>query len=135
MKKLLNSLKVITFTALIIMICGASNSASMESIEGIWYGLLNVGPDKDLRVAVIISNNPDEKVSAIFRIIDSGDVNFDVVTIEDNIITLRVTEGEFEIKGKIDIENESIDAEFFQYDTKIPLLLKRVDVLPESNDF
>ena len=75
----------------------------------------------------------DHEIKGIFSGILYNNSNTDSVSIKDDIFFLKVDAAPFTIKGKIDRETETIKCEFVQGDNQIPLVLKRVEELPESN--
>ncbi|MFC1552387.1 hypothetical protein ACFL6P_07460 [Candidatus Latescibacterota bacterium] len=138
--------KIISFAAIITLMCGialaevadfadfADFAENPELLKGIWAGDLEVGPEKVLNTAVVLSVDEDNELSALFKIIGQGDVPVDTVTVKDNTIALVVKVAPFTIKGTIDLENETIKSEFIQGENLIPLILKRVETLPETSN-
>jgi len=132
MKKLLKFVKVLSFSVLLLLMSGIIGAVTLESLEGSWLGVLEVGSGKELDIAIVFAKNQDNAIFGTFKILEQGDLPVDEILLDKTTITLKVKSADFEIVGTIDMEHDSIDAKFRQGDTKIPLLLKRADVVPDD---
>ncbi|MFC1551557.1 hypothetical protein ACFL6P_03220 [Candidatus Latescibacterota bacterium] len=126
MKKQLLLFIAFTFSVAMFHSCGIVFVDKTESLNGTWFGNLEVAPGKELEFEIVISKNEDNTFDAEFGINGEGDIPFDETTVENNKILLKCNEAPFTIKGTINWKNKLIDSEFRQGENVFPLILKRV---------
>ena len=103
-----------------------------ENIEGIWQGTLKVSV-MELRVVFKISKKPDGTLSATLDSPDQGvkDIPVDKVELKNNNLRLDVKSIQGVFEGEIKENGATIQGQWKQAGMSLPLILKRVDKVPE----
>ena len=103
-----------------------------ENIEGIWQGTLKVSV-MELRVVFKISKKPDGTLSATLDSPDQGvkDIPVDEVALKNNNLRLNVKSIQGVFEGEIKENGATIKGQWKQGGMSLPLVLKRVDEVPE----
>jgi len=126
----------------ILLIAGRVYSASSaqpknkcdESVEidGIWMGTLKVSV-MELRIIFKISKKPDGTLSATLDSPDQGakDIPVDEVALKNNNLRLDAKSIQGVFEGEIKENGAIIQGQWKQGGMSLPLVLKRVDELPE----
>ena len=131
MKSLTN---IITFSSVILLMTfttiqvSAQNNTN-ESLEGIWFGKLEIPNNAFLRMGVIVSKDG----SAALNIIDqaTGNMPIDEVLYVGDTVTFKITRLGITIKGNISTAKDSIWSTYKQRGGEFTLNLGLVDKLPQ----
>jgi len=104
-----------------------------SNIEGIWLGVLSVPSGPELRVAFEIKKEPDGKISATVTSIDQSakGIPVDKATFKKGVLNLKVKNIGGVYEGKYDSKGSKITGTWTQGGESLPLLLERVEKMPE----
>jgi uncharacterized protein len=129
-------MRFLTYATAVVFLLGllslshGQEQAKSPPLDGIWLGTLKV-PGQNLRLAFHVKTK-DGKLSATWDSLDQGadGLKVDEVTFKDGVVRfdIHMIKGGYE--GKINEAGDEIVGEFKQT-LKFPLVLKRVDKLPE----
>ena len=108
-------------------------TAESDSIEGIWLGVLSVPSGPELRIAFEVIRQADGGISATMSSIDQGAISIPVskAVFENGIIRLEVKNIGGAYEGKYDSKGSKITGTWTQGGGSLPLLLERVEKMPE----
>lgn len=113
----------------------ATDSLTLEDIEGHWMGALEVGTDQAPRLGVRILRKADGSMGASSASLDQG-VDFipSTVTLEGRTLTVRMSDPGVTVEGEIGPDRRRINAVFHQGDAELPITLERVEELPPAGE-
>ena len=108
-----------------------AQSNSLESLEGIWLGKVEIPNAAVLRMAIIVNKDG----SAVFNIIDqaTGNIPIDEILYNGDTVSFKINRLGITIMGPISSDKDSIAAKFIQRGGKFTLNLGLVDELPQLN--
>ena len=107
-------------------------TAAPQSVAGKWLGVIKA-PGTELRIAFEISETNEGGYCAVLHSIDQGATNIPMSTVTLNGDSLRLElKSVFAYEGKLQPDGSAIDGSWVQGGST-PLVLKRVDKIPELN--
>ncbi len=133
--------KFITFTtaaivwtlSMLSIAWGTSDStAESQNITGKWLGTITFGTTK-LRIGFEIAEIKDGEYDASMRSIDQSGVGIPIsaVKLNGDIVRLEIDAIRSAYEGKFTADGNTIEGNWLQHGTTTPLVMKRVDKLPE----
>jgi pimeloyl-ACP methyl ester carboxylesterase len=127
-------LMVLAFTVFIATEPGAVQTALEKDAAGVWLGTLKV-PGVELRIGLVIQRNPDGSLAGTLNSIDQGAMNIpmDGIVLRGDSLLCHVKAIQGGYEGKIAENGQAIDGKWKQGGGVLPLMLNRVDKLPEFN--
>ena len=119
--------------AIIFSFPAYSQNPGKPGLTGNWLGVVDVPGQISLRMGLIVSGNGDNSYKAVLNIIDqaTGDIPIDEVIYENNNVKFELKRLGIVIEGPTDLQAGRLNCEFRQAGAKFPLLLNRVEKLPE----
>jgi fermentation-respiration switch protein FrsA (DUF1100 family) len=123
----------VTMVLLPVLLLGAFLLAYGDlGIQGSWLGTLKFS-GTELRVVFKISKNPEGKLSATLDSPDQGakDIPVEEVTFENNHLLLNAKSINGIFEGDVKEDKSVIEGQWKQGGVSIPLVLERIDKLPE----
>ncbi|WP_230669731.1 S9 family peptidase [Methanosarcina barkeri] len=111
------------------------SSGDLKDIEGIWMGNLTVPGGLELRIVFNISTNPDGSVNASMDTPDQGvsGIPVESVSYKDSNLNLGVKSIKGSFEGTYKENNKTIEGEWKQAGSAFPLVLERVEKVPEMH--
>ncbi len=111
------------------------SAGDIKDIEGIWMGNLKVPGGLELRIVFNISTNPDGSVKASMDSPDQGVSGIPVETVnyKDGNLNLEVKSIRGSFEGVYKEDNETIDGEWKQAGSAFPLVLNRIEKVPDTH--
>jgi len=108
------------------------STAAPQNVAGKWLGTITFGTTK-LRIAFEISETNESGYTASMRSIDQSAVSIPMsaVKLNGDSVRLEIDAIRSAYEGKLTIDGSTIEGNWLQYDTATPLVMKRVDELPE----
>lgn len=126
-------MKRIHTTLLLLALLGTALFAQQKgTVEGIWLGTLKL-QGAELRLGFTFTKDAEGGLAAVMNSLDQGraEVNMDQVTLEGGMLTVKSVPLVMEIKGRVDLEKLTWEAEFKQGPATAPLSFVKVDQLPD----
>jgi pimeloyl-ACP methyl ester carboxylesterase len=111
---------------------GISDSKASQSIAGKWLGTITFGTTQ-LRIGFEISETNEHNYAASMRSIDQSgiDIPMSAVKLNGDSVRLEIDAIRSAYEGKFTDDGNTIEGNWLQYGTTTPLVMKRVDKLPE----
>lgn len=128
-----NHLRLLAAVALTALLGGTSTARAAEpSLAGYWQGKLAVG-GIELRVVFHITQSKDGALKATLDSPDQGAKNIPLDSISREKATVKMADKRLMAKfeGKLSDDGRTIDGQWTQGGTELPLLLARLDKAPE----
>ena len=122
---------VVAWAALCWAPLGQRPRMRRRGVAGKWLGSMTV-PGATLRMAFEISPSGEGGYTAVVHSIDQGAMNIPMTSATLNGGQLRLELANvFAYEGSFQPDGETIDGRFVQGGDSLPLVLKRVDTIPE----
>ena len=109
---------------------GAQNN-SLKSIEGIWFGKLEIPNAATLRMGIIVNNDGTSALNIIDQA--TGNIHIDEALYEGDTVSFKLNRLGITIKGSVNADKDSIWSKFIQRGGEFTLNLGLVDELPQLN--
>ncbi|WP_255336358.1 S9 family peptidase [Methanosarcina sp. KYL-1] len=109
------------------------NIEDIEDIEGLWMGNLEVPGGQELRILFNISAGPEGSPTATMYSLDQGasGIPVETVTFKDGNLHLGVKSVGGVFEGTLTEDGKTIEGEWKQMGSILPLVLSRIDEKPE----
>ncbi|KKH92026.1 hypothetical protein EO95_00820 [Methanosarcina sp. 1.H.T.1A.1] len=106
---------------------------NIEDIEGLWMGRLEVQGGNELRILFNISTGPGDLPTATMDSPDQGvnGIPVETVTYKDGDLRLEVKSVRGVFEGTLKEDGKTIEGEWKQVGSALPLVLSRIDEKPE----
>jgi len=111
------------------------SAGDIRDIEGIWMGNLTIPGGLELRIVFNISTNPDGSINASMDSPDQGvsGIPVESVSYKDGNLNLGVKSIKGSFEGTYKENNKTIEGEWKQAGSAFPLVLERVEKVPEMH--
>jgi len=111
------------------------SAGDIREIEGIWMGNLKVPGGLELRIVFNISTSPDGSIKASMDSPDQGVTGIPVETVsyKDGNFNLEVKSIKGSFEGIYKESNETIEGEWKQAGSALPLVLNRIEKAPDTH--
>jgi len=111
------------------------SAGDIRDIEGIWMGNLTIPGGLELRIVFNISTNPDGSINASMDSPDQGvsGIPVESVSYKDGNLNLGVKSIKGSFEGTYKENNKTIEGEWKQAGSAFPLVLERVETVPEMH--
>ncbi|WP_048160967.1 S9 family peptidase [Methanosarcina sp. 1.H.A.2.2] len=109
------------------------NIEDIEDIEGLWMGSLEIQGGQELRILFNISTGPGDLPTATMDSPDQGvsGIPVETVTYKDGDLRLEVKSVRGVFEGTLKEDGKTIEGEWKQVGSALPLVLSRIDEKPE----
>lgn len=109
------------------------NIEDIEDIEGLWMGSLEIQGGQELRILFNISTGPGDLPTATMDSPDQGvsGIPVETVTYKDGDLRLEVKSVRGVFEGTLKEDGKTIEGEWKQAGSALPLVLSRIDEKPE----
>ena len=109
------------------------NIQDLKDIEGLWLGSLEVQGGNKLRLLFNISTSPEGSITATMDSLDQGanGIPVEIVTYKDGDLRLEVKSIRGVFEGTLKENGKTIDGEWKQAGSVLPLVLSRIGEKPE----
>ena len=123
---------VLSLLSTAVLAAVPSSAVTLEELNGIWYGVMEIPNGPSLRMAVEIYTRPSGQPGAALFSIDEGGqaLIVDDISLEDDSIRLIVSKLGFMYVGTVALEAGGIEGEFRVSGAAFSLDLERVDQVP-----
>jgi alpha/beta superfamily hydrolase len=120
------------FVMMTITTCqlGAQNN-SIKSLEGIWFGKLEIPNAATLRMGIIVNNDGTSALNIIDQA--TGNIPIDEAFYDGDTVSFKLNRLGITIKGNVNADKDSIWSKFIQRGGEFTLNLGLVDKLPQLN--
>jgi len=129
-----NFLKFLLFCfAIFLAVPFYAQNDGKSNLQGNWLGEMVVPGQISLRMGIIVTQNTDNSYQAALNIIDqaTGEIPIDEVVTRNDSVKFTLSKLGIVIEGPLNISGDKINAEYRQAGGRFPLVLARVDKLPE----
>jgi fermentation-respiration switch protein FrsA (DUF1100 family) len=109
------------------------NGTNDRNVEGLWMGSLKVINGLEVRILFNISTKTDGSISATMDSLDQGvkGIPIEKATLKDGNLQLEVKSINGIFEGTLKADSKTIDGKFKQAGLEIPLVLNRIDKVPD----
>ena len=107
----------------------ACEDSDSRTIEGKWFGVLNITESEKLRVLFEIDADPNGGLQATLVSLDQGSIQIEAeeVSFEHGVLRVKAITISKTFEGRLNDNGLTIDGTFGNDDERLPLILKRID--------